>query len=104
VSNPPPVPPVNPYAAHEAEKARVAQDPGAQQLPPPTGPQSPPPPGYMANGFPVPPEFATGQAQGQAERNIGKTIRLRLIVAPVVGILVLGLLFAIGGVLSLIYR
>jgi hypothetical protein len=116
VSNPPPVPPVNPYAAYEQQQAQLAQNPQAQagpnpyaqaagqQFPPPQGPVATPPPGYMANGFPTPPTFATGSAQGQSERNIGKTIRLRLIVAPIVGLLVLGILFAIGGVITLIYR
>jgi hypothetical protein len=107
--SPPPVPPVNPYDAYEQQQAYLAQHPEArqpqgQQFPPPQGTQAPPPPGYMANGFPTPPVFATGKAQGQAERNIGKTIGFRLIVGPIVGLLVLGLLFAIGGVMTLFNR
>jgi len=104
VSNPPSGPPLNPYAVYEQQQAYLAQHPEArqQQVPAPQG--APPPPGYMANGMPVPPQFATGRAQGQAERNIGKTLLFRVVVGTVAGAATLGLLFAIGGVITLIYR
>ena len=104
MSQPPPFgPPLNPYAVYEQEQAYLAQHPEArQQQAPPPGP--PPAPGYMANGFLVPPRFATGRAQGQAERNIGKTVVFRFVVGTIAGVVTLGLLFAIGGVLTLISR
>ena len=101
MSHPPPSgPPLNPYAVYEQQQAYLAQNPGAQQAPVPHAP--PPAPGYMANGFPVPPQFASGRAQGQAERNIGKTLGFRFIVGTIAGVFTLGLLFAIGGVIALV--
>lgn len=100
MSNPPSGPPLNPYAVYEQQQAYLAAHPEARQQPQ----APPPPPGYLANGFPVPPQFASGRAQGQAERNIGKTVAFRLVVGTVATVFVFGLLFAVGGVIALVSR
>lgn len=60
-------PPENPYAAY----ARNQRQPPALL--------QPPPPGYLSNGYPVAPVFATGKAQGAAPRNTMKTVRIFVI-------------------------
>jgi len=87
VSNLPanPQPPVNPYDAYAQQQAQ----PQGQYPPPPAQYQQPQ--SYNAN----PPQFGTGRAQGQAPRNIGKTIRLAILIVPVAFILAIIITFVI---------